>query len=322
MEIFDLYALLTSRGVSLVNAMHAEEEEVAVSNPALSWVSRVLPDEVKSVRGPRPVCNHFLKGILSGDAQTAFQVNITPDHRSLLPADICTTYKLSNFNCALADFIARSSSSGGEHVQWDLNYGRYQVWNKFRLQLHSAFQQRVIMPSRVVQAYPPSDTFPFGNCDTVLIDAMGINGKMSTYNLCAYILALLMSYTASYVAQVRLVFQPVVRRNSILKLPSYLSDPLLYVDFFRFTSSPDHNPEVAMWTVERAYTQDQYGNRHREGAVVRLTDVTLAVELIPCFGERVASDVSSATCLEHYDRFFLNNFADKESYHTFSTEFV
>ncbi|KAG1742146.1 hypothetical protein EDB19DRAFT_1894975 [Suillus lakei] len=252
MEIFDLYALLTSRGVSLVNAMHAEEEEVAITNPALSWVSRILPNEVKSVRGPQPVCNHFLKGILSGDAQTAFQVNVTPDYRSLLPAEICTTYKLSNFNCALADFIAQSSSSSGEHVQWDPRYGCYQAWNKFRLQLHSAFQRCVIMPSRVVQAYPPSDTFPFGNCDAVLIDAMGINGKM----------------------------------------------------------------------IERAYTQDQNGNRLREGAVVRLTDVTLAVELIPCFSEKVASDVSSATCLEHYERFFLNNFADKESYHTFSTEFA
>jgi hypothetical protein len=47
-----------------------------------------------------------------------------------------------------------------------------------------------------------------------------------------------------------------------------------------------------------------------------------AVELIPVYGEVVADGVSSATCLEHYERFFLNNFADKESYHTFSTEFV
>jgi len=191
MEIFDLYTLLTSREVPLVNAMHVEEEEVAITNPALSWVSRILPDKVRSVRGPRPVRNHFLKGILSGDAQTAFQVNVTLDYRSLTPAEICTKYTLPNFNCALADFIARSSLSSGEHSHWDPRYGRYQVWNKFRLQLHSAFQQRVIMPSRVVQAYPPSDDFPFGNCDTVLIDAMGINGKMSMYILCAYTLVIL-----------------------------------------------------------------------------------------------------------------------------------
>ena len=74
--------------------------------------------------------------------------------------------------------------------------------------------------------------------------------------------------------------------------------------------------------MERAYTQDHNGNRHREGVVIRVTDVTHAVELIPVFGEAVAKDVTSATCLEHYECFFLNNFADKESYHTFSTEFV
>jgi hypothetical protein len=185
MEIFDLYALLTSRGASLVNAMHTEEEEVAAANPALSWVSRVLPDEVTSVRGPRPVRNHFLKGILSGDALTAFQLNVTPDYRSLTLAEIPMKYALPDFYRALADFIARSSTSSGEHTRWDPKYGRYHAWNKFRLQLHSAFQQRLIMPSRVVQAYPPSDKFPFGNCDTVLIDAMGINGKTSLSIPCA-----------------------------------------------------------------------------------------------------------------------------------------
>ncbi|KAG1717844.1 hypothetical protein EDB19DRAFT_1863760 [Suillus lakei] len=302
MEIFDLYALLTSRGASLVNAMHTEEEEVAAANPALSWVSRVLPDEVTLVRGPRPVRNHFLKGILSGDALTAFQLNVTPDYRSLTLAEIPMKYALPDFYRALADFIARSSTSSGEHTRWDPKYGHYHAWNKFRLQLHSAFQQRLIMPSRVVQAYPPSDKFPFGNCDTVLIDAMGIN--------------------VSYVAQVRLIFQPKVRRGSNLGLPSYLSNPLLYVQFFRFVANPDDRPELAMWTVERAYTQDENGNRHREGAVVQVTDVTHAVELIPVYGEAVGNGMSAATCLESYERFFLNNFTDKESYHTFSTEFV
>jgi len=56
--------------------------------------------------------------------------------------------------------------------------------------------------------------------------------------------------------------------------------------------------------------------------VVPLTDVTHAVELIPDYGEKVNSNISSAVSLESYERFFLNNFADKESYHTFSTEFA
>ncbi|KAG2348172.1 hypothetical protein BDR05DRAFT_875755, partial [Suillus weaverae] len=136
--------------------------------------------------GPRPVRNHFLKGILSGDAQTAFQVNVTPDYRSLSPAEISTKYILPNFNCTLANFIAQSSSSSGEHTRWNPEYGHYHTWNKFWLQLHSAFQQRVIIPSRVVQAYPPSNDFPLGNCDTILVDATGINGKMSMFILCAH----------------------------------------------------------------------------------------------------------------------------------------
>ncbi|KAG0693787.1 hypothetical protein DFH29DRAFT_985410 [Suillus ampliporus] len=278
MEIFDLYALLTSCGVSLVNAMYAKEEEVATTNPALSWISRVLPDKVNSVRGPRPVHNHFLKGILSGDALTAFQLNVTPDYKSLSPADIHMKYTLPSFDHALADFIGHSSLSSGEHTRWDPNYGRYQV--------------------RVVQAYPPSDNFPLGNCDTVLIDGMGVGGKMSMSIPCADVL------------------------GSKVELPLYLSNPLLYVQFFRFISSPNERPELMMWTVECAYTQDENGNCHREGAVMRVTDVTHAVELIPVYGEAVGNGVSSTTCLETYERFFLNNFADKESYHTFSTEFV
>jgi hypothetical protein len=70
------------------------------------------------------------------------------------------------------------------------------------------------------------------------------------------------------------------------------------------------------------YTQDENGNCHREGAIIRVTDVMHAVELIPVYGEAVAKGVSSATCLESYEHFFLNNFMDKESYHTFSTKFV
>jgi len=79
MEISDVFMLLHSRGVLLVNVVHTEDEDIATTNPALSWVSQVLPDEAKSVHGPRPVRNHFLKGILSEDTLTAFQLNVMPD---------------------------------------------------------------------------------------------------------------------------------------------------------------------------------------------------------------------------------------------------
>ncbi|KAG1813400.1 hypothetical protein EV424DRAFT_1565654 [Suillus variegatus] len=265
MEIFDLFALLHSRGASLVNAIHAKDEDIITTNPALSWVSQVLPDEAKSVHGSRPVRNHFLKGILSGDTLTAFQLNVTPDYKSLSPVEIRTKYSLPDFDITLTNFIHRSSQSVGEHSLWDGKYGRLSMWNKFRLQLRSAFQPQIIMPSRVIQAYPPSEDFPFSNCDTVLIETMRDNGQ-----------------TSSHVAQVRLVFQPTIQRGSNLDLPTYLSTPLLYVQYFHFITSPDEQPELSMWTVERS-----------QSTVVQITDVTHAIELIPCFGEKVASDISA-----------------------------
>ncbi|KAG1891885.1 uncharacterized protein F5891DRAFT_1131466 [Suillus fuscotomentosus] len=300
MELFNLYVLFYSRGASLVNAICMEDEEVTTVNPALSWVSRVLPDEAHSVHGPRPVRNHFLKGILSGDAHTAFHLTSTPDFKALTPIAIETKYSLVNFNRALSQFINQLSLLTGEHTRWDHKYGRFCVWNKFRLQLHSAFQPRVIMPSRVIQAYPPSDAFPLGNCDTVLINVMDDDGQSSKFILAV----------------------PKIPGTSDLVLPTFLSGPLLYVQFFHFVANPSDRPELAMWTVERTYTMDQHGRRCRCGGVISLTDVTHAVELIPEYGNKVDAKISSATCLESYDRFFLNSFADKESYHTFSTEFA
>jgi hypothetical protein len=113
-----------------------------------------------------------------------------------------------------------------------------------------------------------------------------------------------------------------IRKDSNISLPSYLSNPLIYVQYFRFTANPNERADVAMWTVERIYRQDQHGNCYRYGAVVPLADVTHAVELIPVYGEKADTNISSAVSLEHYKHFFLNSFADKESYHTFSTEFA
>lgn len=148
-------------------------------NPALSWVSHVLPDESHSVHGPRPVCNHFLKGILSGDALTAFHLTSTPDFKSLSPTDIHTIYSLIDFDHALSQFIKHFSLSTSEHTHWDHKYGRFRAWKKFRLQLHSAFRPWLIMPSSVIQVYPPDSVFPLRNCDNVLVDVTGDDGQIS-----------------------------------------------------------------------------------------------------------------------------------------------
>ncbi|KAG1827707.1 hypothetical protein EV424DRAFT_1471504 [Suillus variegatus] len=298
-ELFNLYSLFCSHHASLVNVICTEDEAVTTVNPALSWVSRVLPDESHSVHGPRPVRNHFLKGILSGDALTAFHLTSTPDFKSLSPTDIHTIYSLIDFDHALSQFIKHFSLSTGKHTRWDHKYGHFHTWKNFRLQLHSVFWPRLIMPSSVIQAYPPDSRFPLGNCDNVLVDVTGNDGQI-----------------ISRIAQVRLIFQPTLPRASDLVLPSYLSHPLLYIQYYDFVATEkstlvasamwgmlllleekeQKTPELTMWTVERSYVEDQHG-KHRCGGVVPLTSVD--------------EKISSAICLEN-----------KESYHTLSTEFA
>ncbi|KAG1855180.1 hypothetical protein DFJ58DRAFT_716259 [Suillus subalutaceus] len=285
-KLFKLYVLLHSRGASLVNVISTEDEAATTINPALSWISCILPDKMHSVHGPRPVRNHFLKGILSGDALTAFHLTLTPDFKFLSPTDIHSVYSLIDFDHVLSQFIGHFSFSTSEHTCWDHRYRHFSTWKKFRLQLHSAFQPWLIMPSRVVQAYPPGESFPLGNCNNVLINITGDDGQITTR-----------------VAQVRLIFQPNLPRASNL------------IQYYHFVASPNDHPELAIWTVKRSYVEDQHG-KHRCGGVVPLTSVTHTVELIPEYCEKIDEKISLTICLESYDCFFLNNFADKESYHT------
>jgi hypothetical protein len=114
MELFNLYMLFHSRGTSLVNVICIEDEAVTTINLALSCVSHFLPNEMKSLHGPQTVCKHFLKGILSEDALTAFHLMSTLDFKSLSPTNI-------------------------EHTHWDHRYRHFYTWKKFHLRLHSAF---------------------------------------------------------------------------------------------------------------------------------------------------------------------------------------
>jgi hypothetical protein len=87
-------------------------------------------------------------------------------------------YALPDFGRALSDYIAKAS--GGQFMTaWSNDRDCLKMWNKFRLQLHSVFCLWMIMPSQVVQAAPPSEKFPLGNCDAVITQSMhgDQNGK-------------------------------------------------------------------------------------------------------------------------------------------------
>ncbi|KAG1784969.1 uncharacterized protein HD556DRAFT_1314634 [Suillus plorans] len=279
-----------------------EEQEITETNPALAWIARIAPGDPnqRCFVGPRPVQNHFLKGILSSTATTAFHVTVAPDRAKMSINEVQQLYVLPDFGQALSDYIAKASN-GQPLASWSSGHGRVKTWNKFRLQLHSVFCSRLIMPSQVVQAAPPSQTFPLGNCDAVV--AQSVHGDR----------------TVNIVAQVRAIFQPIPPLHGTL--PHYLADqPLIYVQYYEIVGHPHDEPAISMYMVARQYHNGPDGQRMRLGAVIPLTDVTHAVELIPMYGAGADRTVGAATSMELYEHFYLNNFSDKEIYHALCSD--
>ncbi|KAG1791079.1 uncharacterized protein HD556DRAFT_1433078 [Suillus plorans] len=302
MRRFQLYLFLRMHDSPLVNAIVTEEQEVTETDPALAWIARVAPNDPnqRCFVGPRPVRNHFLKGILSSTATAAFHVTVTPDRAKMSLNEIQQLYALPDFGQVLSDYITKASGSQFT-TAWSNDRGRLKTWNKFRLQLHSVFRSRMIMPSQVVQAAPPSEQFPLGNCDAVITQS--IHGDQ----------------TVNRIAQVRAVFQPIAPHN--VTLPHYLADqPLLYVQYYEIVGDPGSQRAISMYTVARKYWEGPTGQRIRLGAVIPLTDVTHAVELIPMYGQGADRTVGAATSMEVYERFYLNNFSDKEVYHSLRSD--
>ncbi|KAG2347324.1 hypothetical protein BDR05DRAFT_1040781 [Suillus weaverae] len=296
---FDLYTLLSSSLSTpgqdpLINAVIMEDEEIASTtetDPAFAWVSNTNPAAQLCLQAPRPVRNHFLKGIVSGNAQIAFNVTVKADRNRLGVSQLQSLYDIADLSYALHHYATRNGCTLPGQVLFN-------TWVKFRLQLHSTFHTCRIMPSQQIHADPPSTNFPRGNCDTVL------------YNW---------TVDESCVAQVRIIFQPTLPRGSHVQVPECLSQVLVYVQHFDFVV-PGPEPSTGMWMVKRSYAQypPQSDRAIRCGTIIPLTDITHAVEIIPVYQGPLGRDVNSGNSQEVFDDYFLNNFADKELYHSLS----
>ncbi|KAG1734825.1 hypothetical protein EDB19DRAFT_2026390 [Suillus lakei] len=117
-RLFELYTLLASSPVSasgcgsddpLINAVFAEDDEVAGPevDPALAWISRVNPDAQQRLHAPRPVHNHFLKGIMFDDARIAFNITINPDRKRLTVIELQSLYGIVDFSQALHYYFTK-----------------------------------------------------------------------------------------------------------------------------------------------------------------------------------------------------------------------
>ena len=175
---FDLYSLLLEKGAGLTNSLFPESDgDPRYVDPALDWVQCVAPEEVNRFQGPRSFNNHFLKGIVSEDSNTAFHVTVKADFADKSSKYMADTYTLPDFPHRLQAYI---DSIPCDHSRLP---GRLlKGWLKFHLQLQSRLNPRKLMPSQQVQALPPSNEHPLGKCNTVLVHytpPSGINSEFS-----------------------------------------------------------------------------------------------------------------------------------------------
>jgi len=175
---FDLYSLLLERNANLTNDPRSVSDDPRYVDPTLDWVQRVAPDEVTYFHGPRNFRNHFLTGMLSDDSKSALHVTIKADFADKSSRYVAETYRLPDFPDLLRMYID-TRPSDDSYLHGRLLKG----WNKFRLQLQSRLHPLNIIPSQQVQALSPSEEFPFGKCDTVLVDYTPPTGITSECSL-------------------------------------------------------------------------------------------------------------------------------------------
>ncbi|KAG1804646.1 uncharacterized protein BJ212DRAFT_1449691 [Suillus subaureus] len=133
MQQFDLYALLREWGISLFN-------EVVDTDPTFSWIVCITPQEM-----------HW---ILSNEASVAFHITIAHNLTDKNATTLANHYHLPHFPQLLAQFL--------------------EVVSGPNLHFHGHLLKACnIMPSQQVQAYPPSDSHPYGNCNIVLLQPPG-----------------------------------------------------------------------------------------------------------------------------------------------------
>ena len=120
MHLFNLYALMRSHSMPLINsATRPEQSHVTYVDPTLAWVQEVLPDEQMRLYGPqRPVHNHFLKGILHEDSRGAFNLTVKPDSSSLTIPHLAVMYKLDAFTHYFEEYLVTSTTISRQQLSY------------------------------------------------------------------------------------------------------------------------------------------------------------------------------------------------------------
>jgi hypothetical protein len=109
---------------------------------------------------------------------TAFQLNFHPSISSMTVDEVASKFKLPDLRPAIADYIRRAGDlrapifkigqRRSSPPDANLPFTHLQVWYSVRMQMRTSDVEGMTDPQRVC-ATPPSDGWPFGRYDTILI---------------------------------------------------------------------------------------------------------------------------------------------------------
>ncbi|KIK80378.1 hypothetical protein PAXRUDRAFT_158863 [Paxillus rubicundulus Ve08.2h10] len=260
----------------------------------IGWVRRALPKNGAETQftAPCPVQNYFLKGIISNDSCTALHDTIKCDLLSMSTDDIQQQYCLPDFTSTFCDYLHQCANKA------DINKALHmplKVWFKFWVQLLSVHNGRMVMPSQVVQGYPPSEKIPLG---TVIWCSPTPLNNPSNAMVCT-----LQCWT--FILHSHFFHAPAT-------LPPWLLVLLLYIQFFQLVHP---EADMGMWIADQQFCLAADQTIVRLSGVILLTEVSHPVELIPIYGTSLDHTVTAETSIQIYSHFYLNDFNDKEMYH-------
>ncbi|KIM83716.1 hypothetical protein PILCRDRAFT_88067 [Piloderma croceum F 1598] len=259
-----------------------------------------------------PSLFHKARKHLSDNHTAAFTVTLKPHHHNMAIDAAAALFDIPDFRAALGDYFLLKQTYANHRGQRksssnvNLPFSCVHVWHNFRMQQYSAQDQRIMLPSCTIQALPPSPNMPFGRCNTVLINDTDGSAEHTSEE----------SSSGCRIVQVRIIFTPMPSRPTNDLPPVYV-----YGQFFKFSTSHRESLDgvdvfkpalhIDMFLLHR----HMRSNGQHMGDIVQLTNIREVVELVPWFGAKMDDGLNENNSLDLPDSFFLNNFADKETFH-------
>jgi hypothetical protein len=274
-------------------------------------------------------------------SRTAIHLNREPFLRRKSIGDITSMFGIPDLTPSLAHFLSRVASGtrslymvGGRRPPMagplSLPFEKLDVWSGLRLQMKDYHDPRKVHPPQTQCAWPPSELWPLGCYDTVLIntdpDEKWPYSKMSGNNPSPTVFTLLTAdlLLGHCVVQIRLIFRVIHPAGSAAPPDpdSPLNSFLAYVQRFDIvpqasgsgsaaSQGPCRKPSTNLYMLKCSCRADGT----RMGDIIPLSHIHAAVDLVPQFMEAADSRLTKESSLEYSSEFILNDYFNRQLYY-------